>query len=209
MKTDVVMTVAFSEGGLEIRHKSTLVEINDMFRLGNIYRLKSGRAAVNVTEWFSNKKTAEFIEIVAKNLGKPRDEIVVKRGKGAHTKTYVPLHLAVYAAEHLSPEFHYEVIDTFINSKLLTFRDESGDSYKELCAMVKECAEPVIGKPAHNGHYITIAKLIQEKCGVLDWNIATAKELEMRKHIEDKITFSLKMGFIKDWEHFKQVIIEI
>jgi hypothetical protein len=213
MKTNQVMTVNFVQGAIAIGHKNMVANLGDVFKVGNKYRILNGLAPANISAFTSRAATAEFVKAVADKTGLAVGDLLYstkERGKGQPTKVLAHLYVLIYAAEFLSPAFHVEVIDTFINSKLLTYRDESGDAFKKLMEVIKETAEPILGKPAHQGHYTTISKIIMGRFpAALDWNIATAEQLKERARIEEAVTTAIRMGFIKDWEHLKQVVVEI
>ena len=61
----------------------------------------------------------------------------------------------------------------------------------------------MIGKPSHQGHYITISNLIKNAIGVEDWNSATPEQLGKRIEVEGKIIFALDNGLVTDWAHLK------
>ena len=212
MKTNQVMSVSFSHGILEIGHKTMTGCLADVFTIGNKHRVLEGKSAMNASQFLQNNSTKDFVDAVARRLKVPAESILYTIGRGKSARIMANLHIMIYAAEYLSPDFHAEVIDTFINNKILTWRDESGDAFKGLNEQIKDCAEQVLGKPAHTGHFVTISKIINARIGNgvnVDWNTATAEQLSERKRIEDHVMTALRMGFIKDWEHLKQVVTEI
>jgi hypothetical protein len=210
MKTNQVMTVSFAHGDVVVGHKEAMFEINHIFSIGNKYRVLNNQPPLQLSAFINSKRTQEFLMALAAHTGLEPTKLLYVTGRGVKARTMGNMHLMIYAAEFLSPAFHVEVIDTFINSKLLTYRDESGDAFKKLMEVIKETAEPILGKPPHHGHYITVSKIIMGRFPAsLDWNIATAEQLKERTRIEEAVTTAIRMGFIKDWEHLKQVIIEI
>jgi len=147
---------------------------------------------------------------VAKRLNVEKSTLLYTTGKGKNSRVVANIFLIIYAAEYLSPDFHVEVIDTFINSKLLAWRDDSGDHFKGLNEEIKTAAEGLFGKPAHQGHFITMAKIVNSRIGdKLDWNTATAGQLKERDRIETGLCTVIKLGLVKDWEHLKQIAAEI
>jgi hypothetical protein len=210
MKTNQVMTVAFEHGYLSIEHKTAMGNLADVFSIGNKHRILNNKSPANLTLFCNSKSTQEFIDSVAKRLNVDKSTLLYTKGRGKTSRVIANIFIIIYAAEYLSPDFHVEVIDTFINSKLLIWRDESGDSFKELNSVIKDCAEGILGKPAHNGHFITLAKIINSRIGSeIDWNLANAEQLKERDRIETGITSVIKLGLIRDWEHLKQIAIEV
>ena len=210
MKTNQVMTVAFEHGTLSIEHKTAMGNLADVFTIGNKYRVLAGKAPANITHFCKSAGTQEFMASVAKKLGVPKETLLFTKGKGNSNRVIANIFIIIYAAEYLSPDFHMEVIDTFINSKLLTWRDELGDDFVTLNKEIAEHASGLLGKPAHCGHFITLAKIVNSRVGNnVDWNMADAKQLKERDRIETGLTTVIKLGLVRDWEHLKQIAAEI
>ena len=210
MNTNQIMTVAFQHGTMSIEHKTAMGNLADVFSIGNRYRILSGKSPANITLFCSNSSTQEFLDSVAKRLNVDKSTLLYTVGRGKNSRVVANIFLIIYAAEYLSPDFHVEVIDTFINSKLLSWRDDSGDHFKGLNEEIKSAAENMFGKPAHQGHFITMAKIINARIGdSIDWNTATAEQLKERDRIEVGLCTIIKLGLARDWEHLKQIAAEI
>ncbi len=123
MKTNQLMNVALLNGTLDIYHKTAVGSLTDLFSLGNVQRVLDGKKVINQTLFLQSKATQGFIRIIAKELNINPDEIVFSKGRGKASKTYAQLHFLIYAAEKLSPTFHFHVIDIFLNKHLLQLRD--------------------------------------------------------------------------------------
>jgi hypothetical protein len=187
-------------------------ELTDVFYIGNSHRILNKEYPANITNFINSKGTQEFIAAVSKRLGIPASELVYTKGKGKHARIMANIFIIIYAAEYLSPDFHVEVIDVFLNQKLLDWRDASGDNFKMLNEEVSAHALTVLGKPAHNGHFITLAKIINARVGDgfdIDWNLATPQQLRLRTHIEESLSTMIKVGVVRDWEHLKQLAAEV
>ncbi len=52
-------------------------------------------------------------------------------GKPENRGIWANLHILLKGAMYLSPKLEYEIIDVFLNSKILFFRDLGGDNFKE------------------------------------------------------------------------------
>lgn len=210
MKTNQVMSVAFTNGSISIEHKTSMGNLADVFAVGNKYRIAEGKAPANITHFVRSGTTQEFLESVSKRLSVPKEDLLYTKGKGKASRIIANIFLIVYAAEYLSSDFHVEVIDTFINSKILTWRDAGGDAFKELNSELASHAEGVLGKPAHNGHFITLAKVVNARVvNGGSWNEASAAQLQERERIETALITVLKLGLVKDWEHLKQIAAEV
>lgn len=210
MKTNQLMTVAFEHGTLSIEHKTSMGSLADVFAIGNKHRVLANKNPANITHFCNAVGTQEFLDSVAKRLSVEKSTLLYTVGAGKKARVMANIFLIIYAAEYLSPDFHVEVIDTFINSKLLSWRDDSGDHFKGLNEEIKTISENLLGKPAHQGHFITLAKIVNSRVGdKIDWNTATAEQLKERDRIETGLCTVIKLGLVKDWEHLKQIAAEI
>ena len=140
-----------------------------------------------------------------------------KRGKGGGT--WAHLYILLDAATFLDPDFKVEVYSTFIEGKLLQHRDESGDRYKPFNMAIDQLPDRV-GKD-NKWIYINAANLLAERIGLpavsempVDdkgkpmnrWNAATAHQLSERADAEKMLTNYIQMGFVRNWEHLKELI---
>jgi len=205
MKTNQTMTIDFSLGQLQVKHKTAMIELDGFIELVNKYRLKSGLKQIHFRDLMKRDSIQEFITLLGDKCYIPR--------KG-RAKGYLSLELAIRIAIDMSPHFAKEVIQIFIEHKILHLRDISGDNYIELNAMLALKAEEVLGKPAHKGHYINIAKKIKERVSkelgeVDNWNVATSAQLAERTRIEEALTTMLKAGVVHDWDHLKELVDKV
>lgn len=213
MKTDKLMTVAFSKGEVHGKHKSGLISLTDLFNVGNQYRMEEGKRPANITHFINSSATQDFIQVLCKNQHRSEDEVVVKSGRGKSAQTLVNLHLAIYAAEYLSTQFHYEVIDTFVNNKLFQYRDFGGDEFIALNMAIDDYLPGRDGMD-NRGIYINAAKMLREKilgksAETKDWDSANADQLRDRYVKEAQLKTFLQMGLITDWNHLKSVIAKL
>ncbi len=216
MKTDQLMTVAFPNGTLDIYHKTAVGSLTDLFTLGNYQRVLDGKKLTNQTLFLKSKATQDFIKIISRELNLSPEKIVFSKGRGKGSKTYAQLHFLVYAAEKLSPSFHFHVIDIFLNKHLLKIRDDGGNVFKTLNLAIDTWLPDRKGKN-NLGCYIQIATILRAKIfpeikefnsSINIWNtdLATYNKQFLREDYEDKLVAFLKADLIRDWEHLKDVI---
>ena len=89
----------------------------------------------DLDDFFSNKSTLEYIDVIIKreNL-KERNSVFIKsRGKNGGTWMH-PL-LFIDFAMWLNPVFKVKVL-RFVYDKLLEFRNEAGNTYREMCTEI-------------------------------------------------------------------------
>lgn len=216
MKTNQLMTVALPNGTLDIYHKTAVGSLTDLFSLGNGQRILDGKKPMNQSLFIKSKATQEFIQIIAKELEISPNKIVFSKGKGKASRTYGQLHFLIYAAEKLSPTFHFHVIDVFLSKHLLQLRDDGGNVFKTLNLAIDQWLPDRKGK--HNiGCYIQVAKMLRAKIfpeietfdsSINIWNtdLANYDKQYLREDYEDKLVSFLRAGLITDWKHLKEVI---
>ena len=140
-----------------------------------------------------------------------------KRGKGGGT--WAHLYILLDAATFLDPDFKVEVYSTFVEGKLLQHRDESGDRYKPFNMAIDQLPDRVGND--NKWLYVHAANLLAERIGLpavsempVDdkgkhlnrWNAATAHQLSARADAEKMLTNYIQMGFVRNWEHLKELI---
>ena len=207
MKTNQLMSVAFSEGVVNVFHNTSMGDLTQLWKVGTIIRVNSGMAVPQLNNFLQSQSTRDFIEVCERKTGKPCIEIT---GRGKNGRTWASIHMMIYAAEYLSTEFHFEVIDAFINNKILEWRDVSGDEFKALNIAIDNYL-PNREEKSNKGIYINVARMLLKKVNkdLKSWNDASADELRERASIENKLVTTLQLGLIKDWEHMKEIIEKI
>jgi hypothetical protein len=204
MKTNQLMQVALNGGEVEVFHKTAMGDLTQLWNTGNVSRLNEGKSFAKLAQFLKKESTLEFIE-----EGEKRGKTCVHvSGKGRAARTWASVEFMVYAAEYLSVSFHWDVIECFIEGKILEYRDSGGDKFKALNVTIDRCLPGREDKDSNKGIYMHVAKLIREKCGLGDrsWNAATADELRMRDDYENRIADWLDMGLVRDWDHLKELI---
>lgn len=201
MKTNQHLSVPFELGTLDVEHKTLMGDLRNWFALGTEYRRRDGREVKELAGWLRLQSTQEFIETVTDKIGRP--SLVTSRGRGQRMKAH--LYIMLDAAAFLSPAFKLEVYEVFVQQRLCELRDEGGNLFVEVNAALKTAATAVLGKPAHQGHYITLAKIIKQRCGVDDWNLADGQAHAKRSRIEDRLASALDFDLVRDWDHLKEL----
>lgn len=208
MKTNQIITVVFGDRLVHIGHLDMMGDLNEFFAIGNSFRQQAGVPIMRVASWLESNAVKEYIAIVSEDIGRPA--MVSKAGRGGYVKAH--LRVLIDAAMYLDPRFKDMVIKTFVTNRLLQVRDDSGNGFIDLNASVALNAEAVFGKAAHQGHYIQLSKILRDRIlpdGHPGWNHATPKQLNERTRIEEAVSNALRMGFVRDWEHLKEVAQKI
>lgn len=101
-------------------------------------------------KYFASSKTVEFIQTIRKreNLNTPK--MVYLKSRGRNGGTYMHPILFIDFCMWINPSFKYDVL-RFVYDKMLTYRNEAGDAYRELAsAMNRICT------PRQMKHYMSI-----------------------------------------------------
>ena len=114
---------------------------------------QTGVTQRHLDKYFASSKTVEFIQTIMKreNLNTPK--MVYLKSRGRNGGTYMHPILFIDFCMWINPSFKYDVL-RFVYDKMLTYRNEAGDAYRELAsAMNKICTPyqmkrymPILGK---------------------------------------------------------------
>ena len=231
MKTNQRMLVTIGEHRQEIDHITMMGHLNSLWDYGNSLRRKKGLPPSQIGTWLLSRNTCEFIvslekqeaskrcdsnpltnfEIIGdlhgRHVIKGSDLTVIKTKRGKGGGTWAHLYLLLKAAAHLDTDFELQIYETFVTNQILRWRDDSGDEFKTLNIAIDAYLPDRIGKD-NKGVYIQIAMAIKAKVNPDggQWNTASYDQLELRTKYEKDLIFSLRMGFIRDYNHLKEVI---
>ena len=205
MKTNQTMSVSVFDGVLHIEHLTGYGSLTDVFTIGNQSRVVLGKKPAQLTSFLNSDRTKEYIEAAKQSWGLA--DLVYVKGKGNTKTTMAHISILIYAAEYLSSTFHAEVIKTFVQDRILEYRDESGDEFSILNRYIDQYLPGRDGK-SNKGIYINVAKAIKSKVQPDgdSWNTASAYQLRKRYEIEKTLTDVLRLNVIRDWEDLKTVI---
>ena len=218
MKTDQLMSVSFVNGTLDIFHKSQMGNLKQVFILGNKYRLDQGIELMRLDNFLKRPNTKKYIKDMMFKYNYEKEQIIKVVGRGRGVKTYANLQFIIYCATELNNFFRMDVIDTFINEKILIKRDDGGNDFKELNIYLNEL--PDRKEKNNQGVFIRISIRLREKIfttqqieecknnNINIWNSQYANTITLGKRddFEKKLIFSIQMGFISSYEKVKEVI---
>jgi hypothetical protein len=207
-----IMQVDFFGNNVRCETTGKMVCLNDLLKAGNAWRTKNGLASKKLSDILYTNGFKDFSSAVARRRGVPVESLM-QVVKGRSGRTMAHLYLAIYVAEQMSPEFHVEVIGTFIEGKLLEFRELGGTEFKNLNAAIDLYLPDREGKD-NRGVYIQIAKLIRTKLMGKDaeagcWDAASVAQIHSRYETENFLISALRSGLIRDYEHLKELIARI
>lgn len=227
MKTNQLMQVRIGDHVLPIEHKTMVGSLTEVWKIGNTYRKMRGLNELDLSHWLRSPETLEYIQVVERDLGFESAEsadyevvnsalthtitsplIKTKRGKGGGT--WAHLYILLDAAARLDPNFKHQMYKTFVEGRILQWREDSGDEFINLNIAIDAYLPEREGKD-NTGIFIQVARQLKAKIlnGEEVWNTATFNQLEKRAKVEKDLCGFLKLGMIRNYEHLKEVIAKL
>lgn len=198
MKTNQVMIRQMGVFQVEQRTKDAMFNATALLKQWN----NTSKSDRKMELYFNSPKTQEFVNTIMarENLHTPKSVYVKsKASRGANAGTWMSPVLFIDFAMWINPSFKYDVIK-FVFDRMIEFRNEAGDAYKELAGAVQTIVQP------------NFMKVAMKKVGeALNWIIFNRHEKALRnKHGDEKQMQSLfdleretamliNKGFIKDF----------
>ncbi|EJF06975.1 KilA-N domain-containing protein [Thiovulum sp. ES] len=233
MNTDQKMTIQIGKNHtVKIGHLSQMGSLTDIFNIGNGYRELEGKKPKTIEQFLSLPDTWEFITEaeIRKNPNRHSDDLkiptkdngkkvlygqaikkfsVIKSQKGGKPENrgyWANLHILLKGAIYLSAKLEYEVIDVFINQKILFWRDVGGDNFKEFNKIVDTL--PDRKEKNNTGIYVSMSKRIRQKLSILSTKGYNEKEhdslvQENRAEWLKTLGFAINVGWIKSFDELK------
>jgi hypothetical protein len=205
-----IMSVDFFGNSVRAETEGLRVCLNDLIRAGNKWRIENGLQHKTVQQVTThNVDFQSFLLAASKVYNIPAADMFTVVGKGGQARTMGHVAIAIFVAEQMSPEFHVQVIKTFIEGKLLEFRELGGTEFKNLNAAIDLYLPDRIGKD-NKGCYINAAKILRKRLigqeEDVSWAQATVAQIHSRYAAEKYAVQLLSDGFVRDWEHLKEVL---
>ena len=178
MKTAVVMKRELLGSTVSQHSKNGMFSATDLVKIGNKWRIANELEPFSMKSWLGNKSTKEFIVELENKFGKVR---IAARGKGSHTWMH-PL-LFIDMALAISPKIKLEAYE-WLFDQLIKYRNESGDSYKQMCGTLYAHAR---NKTYFYQYVQETARMIKKACHVTDWAEADESQLKKRDQLHNDI----------------------
>ena len=139
MKTAVIMQRDLN--GLSIRQntKTSMFNANDLLKA---YNLTTKKKQKQIDAFLVNRKTQEYIETISadlntQNSGELNSQVIETNRGSVNGGTWMHPYLFIDFAMWLSPEFKLTCVK-WIYDRLIIVRNESGDSFKEVSAALRD-----------------------------------------------------------------------
>ena len=180
MKTAVLVQRGLLGGNVSQNSKTEMFSATDLVRIGNKWRMANEFPKFDMSAWFQNKATKDFIDELEIKYGKGS---IKKSGRGRGNHTWVHPLLFIDMALAINPRLKVEVYE-WLFDQLIKYRNDSGDSYKKMCGSLFTRSR---NKSEFYNYVQDVAKKIKLACHVTDWNNATEDQLKLRDKLHNDI----------------------
>lgn len=179
MVTQVVMKRELFNHEIRQQSKTEFFCATDLIKAGNQWRKDNNLSEFQFYQYLKSKSTVEFIDELEKKYQKK----VLLSSKGRSGSTWVHPLLFIDIALAINPKLKVEVYEWLFDN-LIKFRNDSGDSYKEMAgALYVRYGD----KKKFPDYLSRVANYIRKQVGVEDWQSATEEQLKRRDKIHDSI----------------------
>lgn len=180
MKSTVLVQRSLLGGSVSQNNQTEMLSATDLVKIGNKWRMVNELQPFDMSAWFQNKSTKEFMSELESRFGKGN---VKKAGRGRGKHTWVHPLLFIDMALAINPRLKLEVYEWMFD-QLIKYRNESGDSYKKMCGALY----------GRTKNHVSFYKYVQDvagkiklACNVKDWNAATEDQLKKRDKLHNDI----------------------
>lgn len=180
MKTQVLMERRLFDVSIKQQSSGGFFSATDLVNAGNKWRLHNDKSLFNLSMYLKSKSFCEFKYEMESKYGN-----VIINGRGRNSATWVHPLIFIDIALAINPKLKIEVYEWLFDN-LIKFRNDSGDSYKEMCAALYIRFK---NKSEFHNYIINVANRIKKSLGVSDWQKASEEELRKR----DLIHISIKL----------------
>lgn len=166
--------------GCEIsqQSKTEFFSATELVNAGNKWRLANGYKEFNLSQYLKSKSFVEFKDELTLKYGN-----VVSSSRGRLSNTWVHPLLFIDIALAINPKLKVEIYEWLFDN-LIKFRNDSGDSYKEMAAAIY-VRYP--NKKDFPSYIQRVANYIKSEIKVSDWQTATEYQLKKRDIIHNSI----------------------
>lgn len=178
MKTQVVMKRELFGCEISQQSKTEFFSATDLVNAANVWRITNGLKVFNLSQYLKGASFTEFKNELEKKYGS-----VISSSKGRSSNTWVHPLIFIDIALAINPKLKIEVYEWLFDN-LIKFRNDSGDSYKEMSSAIYTR----FGNKREFPSYIQkVASTIKSELGVEDWQKATEEQLKKRDSIHAAI----------------------
>ncbi len=178
MVTQVIMKRELFGCQISQQSKTEFFSATDLVNAGNKWRKDNALTPFNLSQFLKSKLFLEFKDELENKYG-----CCLSSSRGRNSSTWVHPLLFIDIALAISPQLKVEVYEWMFDN-LIKFRNDSGDSYKQMASAIYV---RFTNKREFPAYMVKVANYIKDKMGVTDWNIATEEQLKQRDTIHNSI----------------------
>ena len=178
MDTQVIMKRELFGCEISQQSKTEFFSATELVKAGNKWRRANNLSDFNLSQYLKSKSFVEFMDEMEKKYGK-----VISSSRGSGSNTWVHPLLFIDIALAINPRLKIEVYEWLFDN-LIRYRNDSGDSYREMAAAVY-LRYP--NKREFPAYIQRIANFIRVELKVDDWQRATEEQLKKRDLIHNSI----------------------
>lgn len=178
METQVIMKRELFGQQISQQSKTEFFSATELVNAGNKWRLSNGYNEFNLSQYLRSNSFLEFKNELELKYGK-----VMTSGRGRSSNTWVHPLLFIDIALAINPKLKLEVYEWLFDN-LIKFRNDSGDSYKEMSAAI---FVRFTNKREFPNYLQKVANYIKYALKVDDWQTATEEQLKKRDRIHNSI----------------------
>lgn len=166
--------------GCEIsqQSKTEFFSATELAKAGNKWRRFNELSDFNLSQYLKSNSFIEFKNEIEKKYGN-----VITSSRGRNSNTWVHPLLFIDIALAINPKLKIEVYEWMFDN-LIRFRNDSGDSYKEMSAAIYT---RFVNKREFPNYIQKVANYIKAELKVDDWQKATEQQLKSRDTIHNSI----------------------
>lgn len=162
--------------------------------------------------YFKVQGTEEFVSTIMskENLHTPKSVYVKSRAsRGENAGTWMHPLLFIDFAMWINPSFKYDVLK-FVYDQLIQYRNEAGDTYRDMCAAIKSISEPEevaqnIQKIAKAINVVVFGKHQREARNKM------AEEARMKElaSLQQKVTEFINIGYFRSFQDVRLYLLKL
>ena len=178
METQVIMKRELFGCQISQQSKTEFFSATELVNAGNKWRLSNGYKEFNLSQYLKSNSFVEFKKELESKYGN-----VLSSSRGRNSNTWVHPLLFIDIALAINPKLKIEVYEWLFDN-LIRFRNDSGDSYKEMSAAIYV---RFTNKRDFPNYIQRVANYIKSQLKVDDWQKATEEQLRKRDLIHNSI----------------------
>lgn len=178
METQVLMKRELFGQEIKQQSKTQFFNATQLVNAGNKWRIANGFSSFNLSQYLKGTNFLEFKNELSNKYGN-----VVTTSRGRNSSTWVHPLVFIDISLAINPKLKIEVYEWLFDN-LIKYRNDSGDSYKEMSAAIYN---RIKNKRDFPEYIQKVANYIKSQLSVKDWQSANEIQLKKRDTIHNSI----------------------